>query len=88
MIIMIRTTQICEARANLEPSFRSENREQMAVYISEVRNPVHPRGLVWFGEKRNAQRRQGPMRRSHILHPKDDFRCPCDVRCSLNVSAT
>jgi hypothetical protein len=35
-------------------AFGPENREEMAVHVSEVRDPLRRRGLVWLGGKGNS----------------------------------
>ena len=72
----------------LSLAFGSENGEEVAVYISEVGDPVGWRDLVRFRGEGDSLRGQVPVGCSYGLHLKDNLCCASDVGRSMNMSAT
>jgi hypothetical protein len=77
------TSDVKNCAAKLGLAFGSENGEEMAVPVSEVRDPVCWRGLVRFGDKGNSLNDQGPVGRSYCLHLEDNFCCPGERNAGL-----
>lgn len=76
------------AALGLSLAFGSENGEDVAVYISEVGNPVAGRDLVRFRGEGDSLRGQVLVGCSYGLHLKDNLGCSSDVRRRMNMSAT
>ena len=60
----------------------------MAIYISEVGDPVSWRDLVRFRGEGDSLGDQVPVGCSYGLHLKDNLCCASDVGRSMNMSAT
>ena len=88
LVVQNRQVRLKYCAVKLSLAFGSENGEEMAIYISEVGDPVGWRDLVRFRGKGDSLRGQVPVGCSYGFYLKNNFCCSSDVGRSMNVSAT